>query len=126
MKSLLKAYGILKTMEKEEIVNYPEDFEKTMSKIQLAIGRGAVKSGSKNCAEVVGGAEEKVYCKALAIQAYTMAIDHDPTNTEAKEFLDVMGEDESKNIIGKDYVKKMLKAFSEKREDSYKTGRDEL
>jgi len=127
LKAFIRGYGILKTMDKKDIINYPEDdFEKTMSKIQLAIGRGAVKTGNKNCSEVIGGSEEKVFCKAVAIQAYENALEHDPSNEEAKKFLDILYKDESKRVDGKDYVKDMLKAFADRRLESYEADRDEL
>lgn len=126
IKSLVQAYGILQTYDKKDIVDYPDDYEGTMAKIQLAIGRGAVKTANKNCAEAIGGASEKVFCKDVAIQAYENALEHDPKNEDAKKFLQIMYEDKSKKIFDKDYGKAMLKEFADRREEGYKAGRDEL
>jgi len=127
LKALIKGYTDLNTMDKDQLVNYPEDdYEATLSRIQLAIGRSAVKTSGENCANVIADAEEKIYCKALAIKAYERAVEHDPTNESAKEFLEKMNDEKSKKIAEMKFVKEMLKTYDTKRKASAKDGHDEL
>ena len=126
LKALIKGYSVLKRTERSGIVGYPEDADAVMSRIQLAIGRSAVKTSGSNCAGVIADAEERVYCKALAIKAYELAIGHDPTNEEARAFLDKMNDDTANKIHEKSYVKKMLETFEKRRMASFEAGRDEL